>query len=153
MYGAVTGGLGEVAHRRHVQRRQGRVSKEAPTGGRRERNGAEELGVVAQPRPPGAVGPGPVEDVLPIAVRLEVERRPGDQHAVALGDEVQGAPAGLFGGAAAGLQGVEEGPGGEGIVGWGEGVPGGGVDLVDAIDKGDEDIIGAEEGGAGHGPL
>ena len=72
------------------------MPEHAMAGGRRERNGDDELRVVVEAHPIREVGPAPVEDELAFAVRLHVGGRRADQLLAVVEDERAGEPTGLL---------------------------------------------------------
>ena len=75
-----------------LRRAVGRVGgdEQAAAGRRRERRGDLQLGIVLAAGALIGVGPGVVEDVFALAVRLEVGRRGGDEPAVGVLDDHMG---------------------------------------------------------------
>ena len=90
-------------------RRVRRVAGDEPrTGRRREGNGRDELRIVAASVPAIGIRPRPVEDVLAVGVRLQIQRHRADQLVAAPGSDVVWSPARLRRGATRVVQRVQE---------------------------------------------
>ena len=95
-------------------RASGRVRRDqARTGRRRERNRAQELRVIVAPVAPISIGPRPVEHVLTVGMRLDVERHRADERLAAPRRHIAWRPAGFGCRAARLVQGVQKGVGKE----------------------------------------
>ena len=84
------------------------VNEQPGAGRRSERNGGDELGVVLEPMARVRLGPGPVEDELPLRVQLEVGGGSADQPVARVHQEVRRDPPDLFADAAVAFQRIEK---------------------------------------------
>ena len=154
-----------------LRRAVGRVGgdEQAAAGHRRERRGDLQLGIVLAAGALIGVGPGVVEDVFALAVRLEVGRRGGDEPAAGVLDDHMGRrPARAPADRARLLQRAQERVGDERVEALagaalggqarrvGAGVPGLGRDFAEAGDGADGEgcgharrLAGGARGGAG----
>ncbi len=78
-------------------------------GGRREGDRREQLWIVALPMAPVRVGPGPVEYVFSVRVRLQIQRHRADQRIALSQQQIARRPPGLRCGASGLVQRVQEG--------------------------------------------
>ena len=115
------------------------ISGDQPGPGcRRERDRPEQLGIVAPAVLPVRIGPRPVEYVLSVRVRLQIERHRGDQVAAVVAEYVLGPPAGGLASALGLMQRMQEGVREQRLVA-GEPIPGGGLDAGQRVDHGEFD--------------
>jgi hypothetical protein len=82
--------------------------QELRSGGWRERHGTDELRVITEPVLVVCVRPSPVEDVLAVGVRLEVQGHRAKDTALLLADQIHGRPSGPAPDAARPLQREQE---------------------------------------------
>ena len=109
--------------------------EEAAPGRRGEGGHGDQLRVVGDAGAVGRVGPAPVEDVLPVALVLHVERERAQQGPALPHRDVERLPAGVFADGARALEGVQEGVFDEGIALAGQRVPVAGLDLGEALQE------------------
>jgi len=113
----------------------GRVEhRQAVPGGRGERDGRHQLGIVADARTVRGVGPGPVEDELAVAVGLEVEGHGADEAVVFAREHDPRLAAGALAHAVRGFQRGQEPVLEEWVVLAGQPIPIGGGHGRDAVD-------------------